>query len=144
MVVNSINFWRFFAAVVVPYFLCFRGQRGQNVWLLLASYVFYGWADWRILPLLVGVTAVFYGLGLAIARNNESNPRRASQLTTLGVFLGLGILFYFKYFGFFVQEFTALFASLGVPCGERTLHVNKFWNFSSSHSGMDSTFFISS
>ena len=123
MVVNSINFWLFFAAVVVPYFLCFRGQRGQNLWLLLASYVFYGWADWKILTLLVGVTAVFYGLGIAIARNNENNPRRASLLTTLGVVLGLGVLFYFKYFGFFVQEFTALFASLGVPCGERTLDV---------------------
>ena len=123
MVVNSINFWLFFAAVVVPYFLCFRGQRGQNLWLLLASYVFYGWADWKILTLLVGVTAVFYGLGIAIARNNENNPRRASLLTTLGVVLGLGVLFYFKYFGFFVQELTALFASLGVPCGERTLDV---------------------
>lgn len=123
MVVNSINFWLFFAIVVVPYFLCFRSKRGQNAWLLAASYVFYGWADWRILPLLVVVTAVFYVLGIAIGRNNDAHPRRASHLTTLGVLLGIGVLVYFKYFEFFVHEMAALFATLGMPDSLRTLHI---------------------
>ncbi len=123
MVVNSINFWLFFVIVLVPYFLCFRGKGGQNLWLLLASYVFYGWADWRILPLLVAVTAVFYALGLAIEHNNHLRPRRASHLTTLGVVLGLGILFYFKYFGFFVTEMAALFTALSLPHSLRSLNI---------------------
>ena len=59
MVVNSINFWLFFAIVLIPYFLFFKRKEGQNLWLLAASYIFYGWADWKILPLLVAVTGVF-------------------------------------------------------------------------------------
>ena len=123
MVVNSINFWIFFAAVLIPYFLCARYKKAQNVWLLLASYFFYGWADWHILPLLLVITAVFYGLGLAIGHCNESHPRRASQLTMLGVLLGLGVLFWFKYLGFFVQEMAALFSSFGLPNSLRTLQI---------------------
>lgn len=123
MVINSITFWLFFAAMALPYFLCFKQKLSQNVWLLIASYVFYGWADWRILPLLVIVTAVYYGLGLAIAKNNHANPRRASSLTTLGVVSGVGILFYFKYFEFFVREMAGLFASFGLPDSIRTLHI---------------------
>ena len=123
MVVNSINFWIFFAIVLVPYFLFFRKKGGQNLWLLAASYFFYGWADWKILPLLVAVTGVFYALGLAIERNNHLHPRRASRLTTLGIVLGLGILFYFKYFGFFVTEMAALFTAFGLPHSIRTLHI---------------------
>ncbi|MBP5772282.1 MAG: MBOAT family protein [Bacteroidaceae bacterium] len=123
MVVNSINFWLFFAIVLIPYFLFFKRKEGQNLWLLAASYIFYGWADWKILPLLVAVTGVFYALGLAIERHNHSRPRLASQLTTVGVVLGIGILFYFKYFGFFVEEMSALFAAFGLPHCSRTLNI---------------------
>lgn len=123
MVVNSINFWLFFAAVLIPYFLCARHKGIQNVWLLLASYFFYGCADWRILPLLLVVTALFYGLGLAIGQSNVLHPRRASRLTTLGVLLGLGVLFWFKYLGFFVQEMSALFSSLGFPNSLHTMQI---------------------
>ena len=123
MVVNSLNFWLFFACVLLPYFLCFRTSKGQNAWLLIASYVFYGWADWRILPLLVVVTAIYYGLGIAISQANHEHPQRASWLTTLGVVLGVGILFYFKYFAFFVNELASVFSSMGLPNSLRTLHI---------------------
>ena len=115
MVVNSINFWLFFAAVLIPYFTLLRKNwRGQNLWLLLASYFFYGWADWKMIPLLLIVTIVFYYLGLIIKSNNQENPKKASRLTTLGVVLGIVVLFYFKYLGFFVQEFASLFESFAL------------------------------
>ena len=87
MVVNSINFWLFFAAVVVPYFLCLRGQRGQNLWLLLASYVFYGWADWKILTLLVGVTAVLAWASFSISSTSASSSRSSRRCSHRWVFL---------------------------------------------------------
>lgn len=92
MVVNSINFWLFFIAVLIPYFVFFRNNCGrQNIWLLLASYFFYGWADWKMIPLLAIVTIVFYRLGLEIGKNNKANPQKASHLTTIGVVLGVGV-----------------------------------------------------
>lgn len=115
MVVNSIIFWLFFAVVSLPYFVLLRkSYKAQNLWLLLASYFFYGWADWKMIPLLAIITIVFYWLGLQIKKNNKDNPKRASHLTTLGVVLGVGVLFYFKYLGFFVQEFAHLFESFGL------------------------------
>ena len=88
MVVNSINFWLFFAATLLPYFLLYKaGSKWQNLWLLLASYFFYGWADWRMLPLLAVTTLVFYGLGIVIGQNTESNPKKAARYKTLGIII---------------------------------------------------------
>ena len=124
MVVNSINFWLFFAAVVIPYFLLFKaGGKWQNLWLLIASYFFYGWADWRMLPLLAITTLIFYGLGIGIEKNIESNPKKASRLKVLGIILGVGVLFYFKYLGFFVNEFATLFRSWGMNVGDATFSI---------------------
>ncbi len=124
MVVNSINFWLFFAAAIIPYFTLFRNNsKLQNLWLFLASYFFYGWVDWKMIPLLLVVTAVFYFLGLFIKANNQDNPKRASLLTTAGVVLGVGMLAYFKYLGFFVQEFASLFESFGLKTNLSTFNI---------------------
>ncbi len=124
MVVNSNDFWIFFAATIIPYFLLFKaGSKWQNAWLLLASYFFYGWADWRMLPLLAVATIVFYWLGNAIGNNVETNPKKAARFKTLGIVLGLGVLVYFKYLGFMVDQFAALFRSWGMNVGESTFSI---------------------
>ena len=68
MLINSLSFLVFFAIVVVVYFApTLRSNPArQNLWLLLTSYVFYSLADWRMVPLLFGATAVFYVLGIAV------------------------------------------------------------------------------
>lgn len=124
MVVNSITFWLFFAATLLPYFLLYKaGSKWQNLWLLLASYFFYGWADWRMLPLLAVTTIIFYGLGVAIGENTESNPKKAARFKTLGIILGLGVLVYFKYLGFMVNQFATLFHFWGMDVGESTFSI---------------------
>lgn len=124
MVVNSINFWLFFTATLLPYFLLYKaGSKWQNLWLLLASYFFYGWADWRMLPLLAATTLIFYGLGIGIGKNIENNPKKASRLKTLGIVIGLGVLVYFKYLGFMVDQFATLFRSWGMNVGESTFSI---------------------
>lgn len=124
MVVNSIDFWLFFAATLLPYFLLYKaGSKWQNLWLLIASYFFYGWADWRMLPLLAVTTLIFYGLGIAIGKNVETNPKKASRFKTLGIIVGLGVLVYFKYLGFMVDQFATLFRSWGMNVGESTFSI---------------------
>lgn len=124
MVVNSINFWLFFIATLLPYFLLYKtGSKWQNLWLLVASYVFYGLADWHMLPLLAATTLIFYGLGIVIGRNVDSNPTKASRYKTLGIIIGLGVLVYFKYLGFMVNQFATLFRSWGLNVNESTFSI---------------------
>ena len=116
MLVNSFVFWCFFAAFLLPYFTLMRGQsRAQNVWLLVASYFFYGYTDWRMTILLLIATITFYFLGLAINKVSGSKSQVSGKtLMVLGVILGVGMLLYFKYLNFFVEQFAALFALMGL------------------------------
>ena len=67
MLVNSIPFLIFFTIVFLPYFTLWKDKlRDQNLCLLLASYFFYGWVSWEMVFLLIGITIVFYFIGLAI------------------------------------------------------------------------------
>ena len=105
MLVSSIVFWCFFTAFLLPYFtLMKKNGKIQNLWLLIASYFFYGYADWRMCILLFIATITFYFLGLAINRFSGFKFQVSSNslltpktLTVLGVVLGAGMLLYFKY-----------------------------------------------
>jgi len=131
MLVNSIIFWCFFAAFLLPYFTLMRGQSmAQNVWLLVASYFFYGYADWRMTILLLITTITFYFLGLAINRVSGFKFQVSSNslltpktLTVLGVVLGAGMLLYFKYLNFFLEQFAALFALMGLKTNFSSFHI---------------------
>lgn len=115
MVVNSLNFLYFFVVVFCVYYFALSGKaRAQNAWLLLASYFFYGFAEWKMIPLMLIATIVFYGLGLAIGKNTETNEKRASLLASLGVVLGLGLLLYFKYLNFFIKSVSDSFSAVGL------------------------------
>ena len=68
MLFNSLEFAAFFAIFYVAYLLLFRWRRLQNVLLLVASYVFYGWWDWRFLSLIAISTVVDYAVGRGLAK----------------------------------------------------------------------------
>ena len=124
MVVNSINFWIFFVCVIIAYYGLFRrSSRLQNITLLIASYIFYGMVDWKMCALLLGATGVFYALGLAIDKYHKEHPVISSRLTTLGVCLGVGLLLYFKYLNFFVEQFSSLFEALGFNTNWSTFNI---------------------
>ena len=131
MLVNSIIFWIFFAVFLLPYFTLMRGSsKIQNLWLLAASYVFYGYADWRMVVLLLIATLTFYLLGLAINRVSRLFVKTHQQavrfqdsgkslltpktLAVLGVVLGAAMLLYFKYLNFFIEQFATLFGVFGL------------------------------
>ncbi|MEX2301077.1 MAG: MBOAT family protein [Bryobacterales bacterium] len=109
MLFNSYQFWVFLAIVLVLY----RSlpHLWQNRLLLAASYIFYGFWDWRFLSLIFLSTLVDYWTAISIGQTNDPKRRRNYLLVSLIVNLGgLGI---FKYYGFFSREFAALLGSAG-------------------------------
>lgn len=126
MVVNSLNFLLFFVVVFVVYYLPIsrKSHKFQNTWLFLASYFFYGFADWKMIPLLLGATIVFYGIGLWLkAEMEKGHVKNASNITTLGVVLGVGVLLYFKYLNFFADSFAQLLKAIGFNLTWTTLNI---------------------
>ena len=109
MLFNSYIFWIFFALVVGIY--RFLDHRWRNRFLILASYVFYGYWDWRFLSLIAFSTLVDFFAGQKIAGSQD--PAIRKRWLILSLVGNLGLLGVFKYLGFFVAEFNALTESLG-------------------------------
>lgn len=81
--------------------------RLQNAFVVIASYVFYGWWDWRFLLLISFTSFCSWGSGLLIAKS--PTPKTAKAWTAANIVLNLAILAVFKYYDFFVREFGQLF-----------------------------------
>jgi D-alanyl-lipoteichoic acid acyltransferase DltB (MBOAT superfamily) len=100
---NSVSFLLFLPVVFsLHWALQRRSLRLQNSLLLLASYVFYGWWDWRFLSLLVFSSTLDYTVARAV--ECSANKRRRVLLLILSLAGNLGVLGFFKYYGFFVQS----------------------------------------
>ena len=89
----------------------------QNAFVLIASYVFYGWWDWRFLLLIAFTSFCSWGSGLLIGKSVSSvqsvdGHKKAKFWMIANIVLNLGILFTFKYYNFFIEEFCQLFPSL--------------------------------
>lgn len=111
MLFNSITFLFFFLLFFVLYwFVLQRTLRLQNILILIASYVFYGWWDWRFVFLLILSTIIDYVFGLLIYRN----PDRKKFYLWLSIFNNLIILGFFKYYNFFAESFHTLLLKFGV------------------------------
>src|SRR5687767_5451565 len=85
-------------------------QRWRLAWLVLTSYVFYAWADWRFCLLMLTTTTVDFLAAQRIGSAVIPQSRKLWLLFSLGV--NLGLLGFFKYAGFFAESFNALFAAL--------------------------------
>lgn len=110
MIFDSFEFAYFIAIVLPLYFLL--PLRGQNGMLLVASYFFYGYWDWRFLSLLLISTIIDYSAGFGIARSPEQRIRKSWLV--LSIVGNLGILGFFKYCGFFVDSFQDLLEAFGI------------------------------
>jgi len=111
---NSIEFSVFLPIVFVLYwFVTNKNLKLQNLLLLGASYIFYGWWDWRFLSLIVFSSCVDYYVGIALSKTRNHNNRKLLLLTSIGV--NIGFLGFFKYFNFFAESFADAFTILGNP-----------------------------
>jgi len=122
MLFNSITFAIFLPLVFALYWGMKGSMRTQNLFLLLASYVFYGWWDWRFLSLIFVSSAVDYSVGLAFPSARTQGRRRLLLATSVAT--NLGLLGFFKYFNFFAESLAAAVQGLfGYPLSTVTLNV---------------------
>ncbi|WP_237228015.1 MBOAT family O-acyltransferase [Rubinisphaera sp. JC750] len=119
MLFNSFAFWLFFLVVGLLYHRL--PHRRQNVLLLIASYFFYGCWDYRFLSLIVLSTLIDYAVALGI--QTARGRRKKRLLLTISLCSNLGILAFFKYYGFFAAELDTLFHTIGIPMLLPTLQV---------------------
>ena len=114
MLFNSFEFLLFLPAVFLAYWALARHLRLQNLFVLVASYVFYGWWDWRFLLLIAFTSCWSYVVGvLELARSGRGAPRGSKALLAVSLLVNLGILAYFKYCNFFIDSLEALMRGLG-------------------------------
>jgi D-alanyl-lipoteichoic acid acyltransferase DltB (MBOAT superfamily) len=109
MLFHTWVFFVFFAIVYPVYLLIRRNNQVMNVWLMLASYTFYGWWNRWYLLLLFGTSAIDYLMVLLM----ERSPRTRTFWLVISLVSNFGFLGYFKYSGFITENLNALFAHLG-------------------------------
>ncbi len=122
MLFNSLPFFVFFSVFFLLYWFVFNKQlKLQNLLILVASYIFYCFADWRFLALLIGVSLLNYYLGIFIEKTESPKHRR--WLLYIGLIQGAGGLILFKYFGFFVASISLALTKLGFNTNLDTLTI---------------------
>ena len=126
----SLAFFIFLPAVFACYWALAGRIRLQNLLVVVASYVFYGWWDWRFCGLMAFSSATAYFAAIAAApgepavdarRNRRRVARKAAVFSCCAV--NLGILGFFKYWGFFAHEAASLLSSLGFQTAIPSLRV---------------------
>lgn len=122
MTFNSLIFAIFLAITFILYWIVTKERRKtQNLLLLGASYVFYGWWDWRFLGLIIFSTAINYFAALGLER--EGKKSRRQWILGGALFCSLGLLGFFKYFNFFTESFAKLIQEIGFQAHPTTLQV---------------------
>jgi D-alanyl-lipoteichoic acid acyltransferase DltB (MBOAT superfamily) len=119
---NSIDFAVFLPLVFLFYWVVFKGQlKSQNLLLLISSYIFYGWWDYRFLTLILFSTSLDYFIGIALKKQIRQSRRFIFLLTSL--FFNLSLLGFFKYYNFFVDNFVSAFTFFGSELRIDTLDI---------------------
>lgn len=108
MLFNSLIFPIFFSFIIIVYYQL--NHRWQNRWLLVSSYFFYGWWDWRFCSLLVFSTTLDWFVSHAL--NKTKQRKRRKYLLLLSIFSNLGILGFFKYYNFFIDSLKGALSSI--------------------------------
>lgn len=122
MLFNSIEFAVFLPIVFLFYWFVFqRNLKGQNLFIVIVSYIFYGWWDWRFLFLIAFSSLLDYALGIFLSR--EWDERKRKWLLSASIIVNLGFLGFFKYFNFFVENFIAAFTVFGMKPDIHTMQI---------------------
>lgn len=122
MLFNSIEFFLFLPIVFCLYWFVFKKSlKIQNILLLVASYVFYGWWDYRFLSLILFSTLIDYWVGRQLEISEDNKKRK--QLLAISLLVNLGLLGVFKYYNFFIESWIDAWAMAGVTMHASTLKI---------------------
>ncbi len=122
MLFNSIDFAIFLPIVFILYwFATNKNLKLQNLLIVAASYLFYGWWDWRFLSLILFSTIVDYSVGLGLL--NQENQTKRKILLWTSILVNLGFLGFFKYYNFFLDNFITAFSFFGTEIQANSLNI---------------------
>jgi alginate O-acetyltransferase complex protein AlgI len=122
MLFNSIDFAIFLPIIFILYWFATNNNlKLQNFLIVAASYLFYGWWDWRFLSLILFSTVVDYTIGRKL-RIEENQTKRKILLWT-SILVNLGFLGFFKYYNFFLNNFITAFSFFGTEIKANSLNI---------------------
>lgn len=123
MLFNSLEFAIFLPIVFILYwFVINKNLKRQNILLLVASYLFYGWWDWRFLSLIFISTTLDFTIGRWLGKH-DANDKKRKAIISISFITNLGLLGFFKYFNFFIDSFTSLITAFGLQANEMSLRI---------------------
>ena len=120
MLFNSYIFF-VFLGIILPIFYILKSKKARNIHLLIASYIFYSYWDWRFCFLLLISTIVDFFVGKTLY--NQQRKQIKKILLLISLITNLSILGFFKYFNFFVDSFENLISPIGFNLDFLHLHV---------------------
>lgn len=118
---NSLEYLIFLPIVFLLYWFVFKQIKIQNLLIVFASYIFYGWWDWRFLILIAFTSLCSYLTGVQIGKQRDSGGGKF--FTALNIIINLLILGVFKYYNFFAESLQQLLSTLGVNADFVTLKI---------------------
>ncbi len=122
MLFNSIDFAIFLPIVFILYwFVTNKNLKLQNLLIVVSSYLFYGWWDWRFLSLILFSTLVDYLVGLGLLKQENQTKRKILLWTS--ILVNLGFLGFFKYYNFFLDNFITAFSFFGTEIKANSLNI---------------------
>lgn len=122
MLFNSIEFAVFLPIVFILYWFVFqKSLKWQNLFIVITSYIFYGWWDWRFLFLILFSTVQDYCIAYWIEKENSQKKRKL--LLSISIVTNLGFLGFFKYYNFFIDNFITAFSFFGTKPSIHTLNI---------------------
>ena len=122
MLFDSLDFAFFLPLVFILYwFVCNRNLPLQNLLIVAASAVFYGFWNVKFLSLIAFSTLVDYSVGRGLAKFEA--PLKRKLLLWTSITCNIGLLGYFKYCNFFVENFVEVFRFFGGEMGSGTLNI---------------------
>ncbi len=121
MLFNSIDFAIFLPIIFILYWLALDNLKTQNLLVLIASYIFYAWWDWRFLGLIVFSTTIDYTIGRRLGK--EKNRLKRKILLWISIVINISFLGFFKYYNFFLDNFLTAFSFFGAKINVNSLNI---------------------
>lgn len=121
MIFNSFNFLVFLPIVYIIYWSLNKKLNYQNLLILVSSYVFYGFWDWRFLFLIFFSSSLDYFVGISLY--NSRSEKRRKLFLYISLAANLGLLGFFKYYNFFIESFIEFFSALGISLSSQRLAI---------------------
>ena len=123
MLFNSIEFLFFLPIVFLLYWYVFKKLQWQNLFIVIASYIFYGWWNWTFLILIAFTSLCSFLSGILIEHDRNNNQKLSKFYATLNIVINIFILGIYKYYNFFTENLVDAFDSIGISLEISTLQL---------------------